>query len=71
MLIQVLYRNHQFDFIKTSRLDEFIVSGKISAFKRRQGWVRIGMDPIRSMPGDFSSNYEGKERRQFQETASV
>ena len=65
MLIQVLYRNHQFDFIKTSRLDEFIANGKVSAFKRRKGWVRIGVDPIRSMPHD--SSYEGKERRQFQE----
>jgi hypothetical protein len=50
MLIRVRYRNHHFDFVKTSRLDEFIASGEISAFKRRKGWVRIGVDPIRSMP---------------------
>jgi len=65
----VLYRNHQFDFIKTSRLDEFIASGKVSAFKRRKEWVRIGVDPIRSMPHDTS--YEGKERRQFREQIMV
>ena len=65
MLIQILYRDHHFDFIKTSRLDEFIANGKISAFKRRKGWVRIGVDPIRSIPHD--SPYEGKERRQFHE----
>jgi hypothetical protein len=65
LLIQVLYRNNSFDFIKTSRLDEFIASGKVSAFKRRKGWVRIGVDPIRSIPHDTS--YEGKERRQSQE----
>ena len=62
MLIQVLYRNHRFDFIKTSRLDEFIKSGQISAFKRRKGWVRIGVDPVRVMAHDTS--YQGKERRQ-------
>jgi len=62
MLIQVLYRNNHFDFIKTSRLNEFIETGKISAFKRRRGWVRIGVDPVRITAQDAS--YPGKERRQ-------
>jgi hypothetical protein len=63
MLIQVLYRNHRFDFIKTSRLDEFIENGQVSAFKRSKGWVRVGMDPIRAMRYDPS--YQGKERRHY------
>jgi hypothetical protein len=64
MLIQVLYRNLRFDFIKTSRLEEFIKSGEVSAFKRRKEWVRVGLDPIREMTHDAS--YAGKERRQAQ-----
>jgi hypothetical protein len=63
MLIQVLYRDHRFDFIKTSRLNEFIESGRVSAFKRSKGWVRIGMDPVRVMRYDPS--YEGRERRRL------
>jgi hypothetical protein len=62
MLIQVLYRNNRFDFIKTSRLEEFIETGKISAFKRRRGWVRIGVDPIRVTVQDTS--FPGRDRRQ-------
>ena len=62
MLIQVLYRNNRFDFIKTSRLDEFIDTGKISAFKRRRGWVRVGVDPIRVT--SYDASYPGRDRRQ-------
>jgi hypothetical protein len=65
MLIHVLNQNHKFDFIKTSRLDELIESRQILAFKRRRGWVRIGMDPVRVTAHDTS--YQGKERRRNRE----
>jgi hypothetical protein len=65
MLIHVLNQNHKFDFIKTSRLDELIESRQILAFKRRKGWVRIGMDPVRVIAYDTS--YQGRERRRLQE----
>ena len=67
MLIRVIYQNQRYDFVKDSRLDEFIETGAIASFKRRRGWVRVGIDPIRATITDSSYNYKGKERRQLQE----
>lgn len=53
MLIRVVYNNFKFDFVKPFRLDEFLDSGRILMFRRKSGWVYVGIDPIRaqeSMP---------------------
>jgi len=47
MLIKVLYENNTYGMIKSSRLEEFIVSGSITKFFRSSGWVNINTDPIR------------------------
>ena len=47
MLISVLYENNTYGMIKSTRLEEFIVSGSITKFFRSSGWVTIGVDPIR------------------------
>jgi hypothetical protein len=65
MLIRVIYQNQRYDFVKASRLEEFIETGAVASFKRRKGWVRVGIDPIRSTITD--SSYKGEERRQLQE----
>ncbi|WP_224982922.1 GSU3473 family protein [Geomonas agri] len=60
MLIQVSYDDNKFDYVKDYMLDQLIQSGAISSFKRRSGWVRVGIDPVRSQR---CSPYFGEERR--------
>jgi hypothetical protein len=67
MVIRVIYQNQKYDFVKASRLDEFIETGAIASFQRRSGWVRVGIDPIRATTTEFSNAYRGKERRQSRE----
>jgi hypothetical protein len=64
MLIRVIYQNQRYDFVKASRLDEFIETGAIASFQRRGGWVRVGIDPIRGQT--TGSSYKGEERRRSQ-----
>ncbi len=61
MLIRVIYQNQKYDFVKDSRLDEFIETGAIASFQRRSGWVRVGIDPIRAPIA--ASSYSGEEHR--------
>ena len=47
MLISVLYENNTYGMIKSTQLEESIVSGSIKKFFRSSGWVTISDDPIR------------------------
>jgi hypothetical protein len=47
MLISVLYENNTYGTIKSTQLEESIVSGRITKFFRSSGWVTISADPIR------------------------
>jgi hypothetical protein len=47
MLISVLFENNSYGMIKKERIEEIIISGKITKFFRSSGWVTIGVDPIR------------------------
>jgi hypothetical protein len=67
MVIRVIYQNQKYDFVKASRLDEFIETGAIASFQRRSGWVRVGIDPIRATTTESSYTYRGKERRESRE----
>jgi hypothetical protein len=71
MVIRVIYQNQRYDFVKASRLDEFIETGAIASFQRSSGWVRVGIDPIRATISDSSYTYKGKERRQSEERMTV
>ncbi len=65
MLIRVMYHDEKYDLIPASRLNELIEAGKIRMFQRgSSGWVRVGVDPIRSKKTE--SAYNGTERRQPQ-----
>jgi hypothetical protein len=46
--------------VNRSELNMLINSRLIQRFKRADGWVRIGMDPLRQR-GDLS--YSGEEKR--------
>lgn len=60
MLIQVSYDDERYDYVKDFMLDRLIQSGAISSFRRKSGWVRVGVDPVRT---SSSANYTGVERR--------
>lgn len=47
MLIQVVFSDNHHDFVKPNLLDALIESRKISKFKRSDGWVTLGTDPVR------------------------
>lgn len=60
MLIQVSYDDDRYDYVKDFMLEPLIKSGAITQFRRRSGWVRIGVDPIRA---PRNTMYSGEERR--------
>lgn len=60
MLIQVLYDDNRYDYVKGYQLDMLLEGNKIQKFKRSSGWVTVGVDPIRWRK---NLNYNGIERR--------
>jgi hypothetical protein len=61
MMIGVIYKNNKRGMIDEYLLDDLIREGKINAFRRSSGWVKIGHDPIRERWKP--SKYNGQERR--------
>ena len=60
MLIQVLYDDNRYDYVKGFQLDRLLEAKKIQKFKRGSGWVTVGVDAIRWRK---SASYDGVERR--------
>ena len=61
-MIRIMYYDNSYDMVKAFRLDDLIPKGKIAKFLRSDGWVTVGVDPIRS---GKSENYHGPERRKL------
>lgn len=61
MLIQVMYPDNRYDYVKDFMLDSLIESGKVARFRRSSGWAAVGIDPIRSRTSP--PPYSGVERR--------
>jgi CheY-like chemotaxis protein len=59
-LIPVRYRTGECDLLDAKVLDQLIRAGEIDCFRRRDGLVVIGKDPIRR---EEKTAYEGAERR--------
>lgn len=59
-LIPVMYRTGECDLVDASILDELINAGEVDCFRRSNGVVMIGRDPIRSQE---QSDYQGLDRR--------
>jgi len=57
--IKVIYMDNTAGVVKASSLEQLIRSRKIAAFRRADGWVKIGRDPVRGNGG----KYNGPERR--------
>jgi hypothetical protein len=47
MSIKVMYTNGKIGIVENYQLDDLIASGKIQKFRRSDGWVSVGKDPIR------------------------
>ena len=60
MQIVVIYADNRAGAVTPNQLDQLIHHGHIQAFRRRDGMVRIGCDPVRGTGG----SYHGQERRQ-------
>lgn len=60
MMIRVMYHDGRYDMVKRWALDMLIDQKKIQGFLRSSGWVRIGIDQIRS---SRKLDYQGPERR--------
>jgi len=59
LLIKVMYHDNRYGEIESFKLDKLIALRKIKKFLRSEGWVTVGVDPIRGMGG----SYDGPERR--------
>ncbi len=59
MLIPVLYKDGKRDMVIDIFLGKYIESGEIIQFRRSDGWVVVGVHPVRG-PGGI---YKGPERR--------
>ena len=58
--IKVVYKNGSRDKIAPSLLPALIDAKEIAQFQRSDGWIIVGLDPIRGMGGP---PYLGDERR--------
>ena len=61
MLIQIIRDNNQHDYVMDFMLYSLIDSKKIVKFKRRKGWVTIGITPIRA--NKYGGDFLGDDRR--------
>jgi hypothetical protein len=59
MHIKIMYHDESLDMVAPRHLAELIISQKIKRFLRTEGWVTVGIDPIRGQGGA----YYGPERR--------
>lgn len=60
-VVPVMYRNGECDLVDTVQLDRLIKAGEIDGFRRRDGLVVIGRDPVRC--GEETAEFSGQERR--------
>ncbi len=56
MLIRVQYADTSYGLVERTKLDPLIATNSIVSFKRSSGWVRIGIDPVRTARGERRRN---------------
>lgn len=64
MLIRVMYADNRYDMVNARQLETLIRTRSITRFKRSDGWVVLGRDPIRELnvPARI---YTGPNRRRI------
>lgn len=55
--IKVIFTDDSVGFVKEAQLNALITAGKIKSFLRSDGWVRVGIDPVREI------RFQGRDRR--------
>ncbi|MDD2336119.1 MAG: hypothetical protein PHD01_06050 [Geobacteraceae bacterium] len=55
--IKVVFIDDSEGFVKETQLNALITSGRLKAFLRSDGWVRVGIDPVREI------RFKGRDRR--------
>ena len=63
MKIHVIFENQRHGYIEASRFDDLIMTFPIASFRRHGRWIRVGLDPIRSLSANALARPKGKERR--------
>lgn len=61
VMIRVRYPDGKIRSVSTAQLAQLIKEKRICEFFRDNGWVRLGIDPVRRY---HSSQYHGPERRE-------
>ena len=59
MKITVIYFDNSPGMVGADALEPLIQRRIVTSFRRSDGWVRVGRDPVRGRGG----NYKGPERR--------
>ncbi len=59
-MIRVVYKNGIHDTVVPEYLNFLLESERIKMFRRSNGWVHVGVDPIRTQT---TPSYHGSERR--------
>lgn len=59
MLIRVIFNDKRVGIVRNDRLESFLRQGQIIAFRRQDGWAKIGYHPIRG----YGGKYSGSDRR--------
>lgn len=63
--IDVILADGTYHHFSPSVLNVLIQSQRVLKFKRTNGWVTIGIDPVRQAnPEDVNGDYQGPERRE-------
>ena len=61
MLIRIMYKNGEFEMVKPYLLSQLLWENRVQTFKRSEGWVVVGKDPLRRDAKALS--YNRPERR--------
>ena len=66
MILRVQYKNHDYDYVDTQRLDRLLLAKEVRKFFRpsEERWVDVSRDPVRGSGGGYS----GPNRRQLRKT---
>jgi hypothetical protein len=59
--IKVVFNDDSVGFVKETQLNALITSGRVKSFLRSDGWVRVGVDPVREI------RFQGRDRRKVNE----
>lgn len=60
MMVPVMLKDGSEEIVSPQVLDRMLESDEVMFFRRTEGWVVVGRDPVRGLGGIL---YRGRERR--------